>query len=138
MATWSIVLDAKTQDHPSDSFTLATLDAAGTRFPWTLTINRGGHSAFSPIATCDIAATPETWTATVRLPALFWNNDPVMAPRYLYIRRNVGPGKNGQPAFWYSWPASPNPPRARLNLGAIQGDFSLAWWCQRVSGQCAW
>ena len=118
-----IVLDAKTQDHPSDSFTLATLDAAGTRFPWTLTINRGGHSAFSPIATCDIAATPETWTATVRLPALFWNNDPVMAPRYLYIRRNVGPGKNGQPAFWYSWPASPNPPRARLNLGAIQGDF---------------
>ena len=118
-----IVLDAKTQDHPTDSFILTTFDAAGTRFPWTLTLTRGGHTAFSPVASCITTSTAETWTATVRLPALSWNNDPVMEPRYFYFRRHAGPGNNGQPAFWSSWPANDNPPRARLNLGAIQGDF---------------
>lgn len=99
----------------SDTVSISTLDIAGTRMPWLITISADGKVLDNRnIADVSFDRGNSSWSAAVRLPSLYWNNAELDRPYYFMIERRLS--SIGKDDIAFAWPENRAKTRYRLYL----------------------
>ncbi len=135
-----ITLKSLAEKGSNDMFQLSIMDNYGTSFPWSIDVTRksvqdaqgewhsiGTLTDSNNVAAVDYKEEDGFWSATVRIPSLFWGDVRNFDSFYLYLRHR---SSKGEAKYYYTWPQEAEPPRHRLNLFAFQADH-----CGRIYSQ---
>lgn len=111
-------------DYAVDNFTVIFTDAAGTVFPWEVSVDKNGNVRdFRNSANVSIEKTENGGRRIKLMMSDLPESAGASRPAWIFVRRDTAGGKNGAPDGTYTWPKCEKFPPWRLNIGPFTNNM---------------
>ena len=111
-------------DYAVDNFTVIFTDAAGTVFPWEVSVDKNGNVRdFRNSANVSIEKTENDGRRIKLMMSDLPESAGASRPAWIFVRRDTAGGKNGAPDGTYTWPKCEKFPPWRLNIGPFTNNM---------------